>query len=124
MIHEKVFEGWWRRELWSFWQRAKVQLWHWWVIWHFWHRHLKNVDLKGYWGIWHISLEIVLGWHPQVMTISSKIVLLRVLLELNSFVDLLVHLIEVIKNTILEFIICIMRLNSIWVIREIKSHNV
>ena len=113
---EKIFKGWWSWELWSLWHLLPSrELWNWEFlhIWEFWHSNHVHVIFKS----WD-------GWHPHFVSISSEDVLLGVLLELLSSIDLFEDTIEVFENTILELSIGVVLLFSRWVVREVETHDV
>lgn len=117
-----MVERWWWWEFWSLWHLLPSRhlriVWHL-HLWHFWHDWFRigiDIEFERNWGIRNVSANVILSWHPETVSISSEIVLLGILLELNGIIHLLHHIIDVFINTSFEFIIGVVLLNSGWVV--------
>lgn len=120
-----IHEVWRMRELWwlEFWHLRHWNLWHLWV-------EIENLDheVVMFWLLLGLSLilsrESWDGWNPQAVAVSTEVVLLGVLLELNGFLGLVVQLNEVISDSMSELTESVVLLNSRWVISKVESHDV
>lgn len=120
-----IHEVWRLRELWwlEFWHLRHWDLWHLWV-------EIENLDHEIVMLRLSLGLSLILsweswdGWNPQVVAVSTEVVLLGVLLELDGFLGLVVHLNEVVSDSMSELTEGEVLLNSRWVISKVESHDV
>ena len=120
-----IHEVWRLRELWwlEFWHLRHWDLWHLWV-------EIENLDHEFVMLWLSLGLSLLLsweswdGWNPHVVAVSTEVVLLGVLLELDGLLGLVVHLNEVVSDSMSELTEGVVLLNSRWVISKVESHDV
>lgn len=120
---EDIHEVWRLREVW------------WFEFWHLRHWNLghlrvefENLDHKVVMLRLFLGLSLIWSWEnwevPHAMAVSSEVVLLGVLLELDGLLGLMVHLNEVVSDSMSELAEGVVLLDSGWVISKVESHDV